>query len=453
MKLLLAADLHVGRGSSRLPEDLHREVRAVGAWDRVVELAIQRRVGAVLLAGDVVDQDAAFFEAVGPLERGMGRLAEAGIRTLAVAGNHDVDVLPRLADELDPEAFTLLGRGGCWGRATLHDGKGQPALHVIGWSFPQRSGNRSPLDDALPPRDVEHPDLPTLGLVHGELDTPGGAYAPLALAQLEAAPVAGWLLGHIHKPMLRAGAVGGARPWVLYPGSVQALDPGEAGLHGVWLTEVDRDSVPAPEPVGLSSVRYDMCEVVLDEEADTLDAVESRVWAGVRDAGEQARREGGDSLHHVALRLRVTGRCPASVASRVGEVVTRAVESLQHASGSVALHIERTIIDVLPTIDLEARAQDIFAPGPLATLLLELREADGPASPEARALLERVRVQMAKAANHPDYAALADGARDTAASASPDDARDVLRQQATALLTHLVAQQEEAATRHEPAQA
>ena len=66
----------------------------------------------MLLAGDVVEQEDDFYEAYGDLRRGVDRLAAAGVPVLGVSGNHDVQVLPRLADAVP--GFRLLGRGGAW---------------------------------------------------------------------------------------------------------------------------------------------------------------------------------------------------------------------------------------------------------------------------------------------------------------------------------------------------
>ena len=63
----------------------------------MVELAISEGVHAVLLAGDVIDQSNRIFESQGPLKRGVEQLAQAGVVTIAVAGNHDAKVLPQLA--------------------------------------------------------------------------------------------------------------------------------------------------------------------------------------------------------------------------------------------------------------------------------------------------------------------------------------------------------------------
>ena len=97
-----------------------------------VDFAIERKLDAVLFAGDVVENTNARFEAMLPLEESVRRLLDEGIQVIAVAGNHDVEALPRLAALID--GFTLLGAGGRWEARTLTKNQ-SPFAEVIGWSF------------------------------------------------------------------------------------------------------------------------------------------------------------------------------------------------------------------------------------------------------------------------------------------------------------------------------
>ncbi|MEX2501888.1 MAG: metallophosphoesterase, partial [Trueperaceae bacterium] len=227
MRLLLTGDLHIGRTSTRVPSELPQSDRsAAGAWNRIVRLATEEACDVVCLSGDVADQSNKFWEAIGPLEAGVTTLAEAGIQVVAVTGNHDHDVLPRLADQLPDGLLTLLGRGGRWERTTLEGDDGRPSLHLDGWSFPKARVT----DDPLAAYDLPHDGaVPTLGLVHGDLDLSTSPYAPLSRERLRRAAPDAWLLGHVHVPGLHDLDAGG---WALYPGSPQAQDPGEPGPPG-----------------------------------------------------------------------------------------------------------------------------------------------------------------------------------------------------------------------------
>ena len=231
IRILATADVHIGRRPTRLAnsDDAHR-FSAAHMWEAIVDRAIEEKVDLVALAGDVVDHDNRFFEAIGPLERGLASLASHGIPTFAVAGNHDFDVFPRVAEVVGSDCFCLLGQGGQWEETRFTTKAGQQ-LCFHGWSFPSAHVPTSPLADYR----LASTDVPTLGILHAEVDVPASPYAPVTRAELNSTGVTLWLLGHVHKPDYDK-AVGG--PPVLYPGSPQALDPGEGGPHGPWLIEI-----------------------------------------------------------------------------------------------------------------------------------------------------------------------------------------------------------------------
>ena len=111
VRILCIADVHLGRRPAHIPETI--DARALGpapAWHAFVRRAVELEVDAVALTGDVVDETNRFYEAFSVLQSGVKRLVDSGIPIFAVSGNHDFEVLPRLADRI-PE-FRLLGRGG-----------------------------------------------------------------------------------------------------------------------------------------------------------------------------------------------------------------------------------------------------------------------------------------------------------------------------------------------------
>ena len=139
VRILATADIHIGRCPTRVPDpEDARRFSCARMWHEIVERAIQEKVDLVTLSGDIIDHDNRFFEATGPLEAGLVKLAAAGIHTYAVAGNHDFDVLPRIVDAVGTDHFHLLGRDGRW-EQTEFIRDGQPLLRIHGWSFPAMS--------------------------------------------------------------------------------------------------------------------------------------------------------------------------------------------------------------------------------------------------------------------------------------------------------------------------
>jgi len=430
MKLLAAGDIHLGRASTRLPDAMPIDrARARDAWEALVELAIGDGVDLLLLTGDVTDQDNRFWEAVGPLERGLDQLHQAGVDVYAVAGNHDHQTLPRLAKTVGTEKLRLLGEGGQWQRRTI-ERDGRARLTLDGWSFPAEHVDRSPLIDYAPSADAP---APVLGMVHGDLDVTGSRYAPLASAELHAAKVDGWLLGHIHQPSLDAAP---GRPFVLYPGSPQALDPGEPGAHGAWRIDVTEGRVGEPRFVPLSTVRYEALEISL-EGVDERDEFDRAVYQRIREAAEPLVAASGERLACLSLRARLVGR--TALCAALPKLVAPLREGLADLQvGSALLDLERVTLEASPRIEMEPlRRDDRSALGELARLIGQL-ESDSPDEPTA-ALIRRTQRRITEARGERAFAGLPHEPADEAT------ARDYLLEQARLLLGALHEQLEEVA--------
>lgn len=85
MKILHTSDWHLGRGLHKY--DLHEEQRL--AIDFIVDQAIERKVAAVLIAGDVYDRPTPPVQSIRILQEAIERLDHAGITVVITAGNHD----------------------------------------------------------------------------------------------------------------------------------------------------------------------------------------------------------------------------------------------------------------------------------------------------------------------------------------------------------------------------
>jgi DNA repair protein SbcD/Mre11 len=389
MKVLCAGDLHMGRRPSRLPADAEPSITTTRGWATIVQRAIAERVQLVALSGDLVDRANRFGESVGPLEDGLRQLARHGIRTVAVAGNHDFDVLPQLADTLGPDAFRLLGRGGRW-EETIVESAGE-RLRIVGWSFPQEHVAENPMG-TYPWSGA--PTVPTLGLLHADLDVAGSRYAPVRLSDLQERQLELWLLGHIHVPRLVA-------PGVLYPGSPMAMDPGEMGAHGVWITDLGAGHQPRPTLVPCSPVRYDTIAVDLSG-CESEQDLNRTITNGIHDQAI-ALGASADGVRHLVLRVRLTGVTPLH---RVAMKVAAELQAgLNRMVDDMSVTVDRMIPALQAPHDLEALAEERNPAGTLARLLLALR--NNTPSTELDAALERARREAGDIATHRYYSPVA----------------------------------------------
>ena len=365
--ILFVGDVHLGRRPARVPDLASegidaRELSPRAAFEAVVREARARAVDAVVFLGDVVDREEHFLEAWGTLRQGVGELLADGIAVLAVAGNHDVVALPRLADEI--AGFRLIGRGGVWETVELARA-GAPFARLLGWSFPRARVDSSPLADLRPPaRD----GLCTLGLLHGELDASGGPYAPFARRELDAAGLDAWLLGHVHAPSREGLAQ--ARP-VGYLGSLVGLDPTETDVHGPWLARFGAGRAPALEQLALAPLVWLALELDVATLDDTADLPAALARALSERAGLERERLG--AARAVGCRLRLVGAHArkAELALRVRELRER-LDGVRPNFDGRAWFLERIEDASVPALDLAALARGDDPPGLLARRLLAL---------------------------------------------------------------------------------
>lgn len=427
MKILCTADIHIGRRASRLVGrvDDERRFTAAKAWMDIVDYAIDQGVNLLLLAGDVVDQDNRYFEAYGSLEEGLRRLASHGVRTVAVAGNHDLDVLPKLDRALESSNFHLLGRGGKWERHTIEE-DGEPILYIDGWSFPQQHVRNNPTHDYP---DIARDEVPVLVLLHADLDNAKSPYGPVFQTDFERYAADLWLLGHIHQSW-QGELHNGAK--FLYPGSPMALDPGEKGLHGPWLLELSGRSINLLAQIPLSRVRYEHFEISLD---GVEDETEFRTRITKLFSSQLAERiNDPGNLETVCTRLTLTGRTKLRYQSR-SQLSSELVNDLELTINGAMAIVEKIEDEARPDMDLQTLARESSPPGILASLLLEVES--GEFSDKGRQVLREIVGKLHEVHNSKPFGALA-------AEPAPDEevAKEYLYRAGLALLDALISQRE-----------
>ena len=424
VRVLATADIHIGRRPSRLASaETAARYSCAQMWFRIVERAIELDVDLVALAGDVVDHENRFFEATGPLEDGLIQLAEAGIPTYAVGGNHDFDVLPKIVDAVGSEWLHLVGRNGRW-EETVVERDGEPVLRVHGWSFPTATVASSPMDDYRLRADDS---LPTLGLLHADLDARHSDYAPVLREELLECPVSAWILGHVHRPRWEPPRTG---PGLLYTGSPQAMDPGETGPHGPWLIELRGPRRIGARQLAMSRVRYESVEVDLTGQTDR-DELESHLTASVGQYLADLDEETEEAIEQLSLRLILVGRTPLSAQL---EMLTRPmVEQFERRYRGMTARVDKITNETLPVLDLNELAEKHDPTGVLARTLIALQS--GEPSRETADLIRKAHGQMLDVHAAPAYSGLR--------SDAPPDAEDVRRtliRQGRLLLDTLLAQ-------------
>ncbi len=387
-KILHCADLHLDSPLRGLEADADAPAALIRGATRqaltnLVDFAIAERVAAVLIAGDLYDGEWQDWRTGTFLIAALQRLTQAGIRVVAISGNHDAEsiITRRLSW---PEGATMLptAKAGTVSIAPLN-------LHIHGRGF----ATRDVLENLLPSYPPRIEGGLNIGLLHtAATGRPGhAAYAPCTPDQMAALGYDYWALGHIHTREIL-----GRDPWIVFPGNLQGRHIRETGPKGATLITVTDGRITDVAPITLDAVRWAMIEPdvtgAADEEA-ALAIIRAALAAAIADAAPRL----------VAARLRVHGATAAHAAlirdpgETRGKIRTEAI----NAGGADALWLEEIRLDTqplaprAPATDMERLLLTQIAAPPAEATVAAMKDW-------AAALLEKyVPLRPALGADHP----------------------------------------------------
>ena len=248
IKILTTADLHLGKTSSSA-DTIGEHGTTRNTWLKLVDYAIENDCRIIVIAGDIVEQENRYFEAVSALEKGLDKLKKHDVSIVLISGNHDYNVLPQIIEGRGYDHVHLLGKEGKWDTCVL-DFEGLE-VQFVGWSFTGRTYRKDPLENF--DNTIIKSDLTTIGLVHGEYGLEESNYAPLSLSSLVDANIDAWVMGHIHKPEIFQNS----NPLIYYPGSPHALSSKEPGVHGPFVLKVSEYGIDDCNQIDFSPTRYE----------------------------------------------------------------------------------------------------------------------------------------------------------------------------------------------------
>ena len=350
MRFIHTADWHLGRtlrGRSRVEE-------LGAALDQLVDMAKAEEVDAVLIAGDIYDQRVLSADADKLVFETLLRMHSAGVRVVAVPGNHDsaprlgaiAPVLDYIGCSVVPEGAETSDRRACRSAG--------PRRFALSHSLPaSRSSPRAVSPTRLPSSPTSQPDTTNTTtawalcsphtrrasattqltscsrhiFVSGS--KPAGSErqitlgADYAISPMRLPATANYIaLGHIHRPQKVSGSPAEAR----YSGSLIQLDFGERGQDkGVLLVEATPGKPPKTKTLPITAGRQ-----LLDVET-TVDELETLA------------KEVGDAYLRVNLKTetpvpgladRVRGRAPKRTGRQARSSRTRGRGRKENVEGA-----------------------------------------------------------------------------------------------------------------------
>jgi DNA repair exonuclease SbcCD nuclease subunit len=377
-RFLHLADLHLETNFGGLPETRERlRAATFEAFERAVDHALEQRLHAVLVAGDLYDDAILSLKTELQLVSQIERLASQGIWFLACCGNHDPGAPHLRAANLgvageavgadDWRRRVHLFRQGVPEAVRVTDRSGNPVGIVVG------AGHESDrVEENLATRfpEIDEP-LPVVGLLHTFVDTPRATeshdrYAPSSARDYERLDYSYWALGHIH---IRQRAVEGLPAF--YAGNLQGRNPRETGAKGGYTVEAHRGAAAEPAFVPFARVRWE--RLAVDDLPDS-----SAAAVLVEDLARRIDALRGAGADEIAVRIELAGTSPLARALRDGDERSQIEEELAALTGALEVQLrthglsqpfDRTSLRESPTV--VSKALDLIEAAAGDPVLLE----------------------------------------------------------------------------------
>ena len=297
------------------------------AFERTVDLCLEERVDALMIAGDLYDGDLRSMKTAVFFGSRMRRLTETGIRVFVVRGNHDAESV--ITKHLSPQEGVHVFSGRGEARAMEDHGV---VVHGTSFARPQAP------ESLLPKFKGPVSGCVNIGLLHTSLSGAEGhdTYAPCSVRDLVGHGFNYWCLGHVHKRQVHARSP----CTVVMPGIPQGRDINEAGPKSVTLATVGDDGEIMIEERITSIAQFERVPVDVTGLSDWTDLLRA-VEVALGDA------RGAAVSDHLIARIEIAGTTP--LVSRLRRDDDLLLEEARQAAASLPrTAVEKVSVDASP---------------------------------------------------------------------------------------------------------
>ena len=348
VRIVHAADIHLDTPFRRHDADLRQKLQQAGraAFAAMVDLTLEERADALLIAGDLFDNEWLTIATERVLTRELARLTDAGVTVVYATGNHDPGRTNYRAAHIDWPSTNFHLQSSRSPRRIPIGGDGDRVGWVVAAGH-QTTHESINLAGTFPPAPGPQP---AVALLHADVggaqgaadDEAGNVYAPAALSDLDPS-YAYWALGHIHK---RQRLREDSPAW--YPGNLEGRDFGESGAKGALVVDLNPPEPPQVRFHPLAPVRWERLTVPVLSDANSIVDVQN----AVRVEFDRQQEADGNVLpgQEWVLRVELAGPCPLATVLRREDERAGLAEYLSESLG--ALDVEVRDVGLYPPIDL-----------------------------------------------------------------------------------------------------
>ncbi|MBN4074382.1 MAG: hypothetical protein COA82_10045 [Alkaliphilus sp.] len=265
-KFIHIADVHLDTHFLSKNEWLRERLRSSlrEAFKRVIDLCIEEKANALLIAGDLFDNDKLSFQTEQFLVDSFKRLEKNNIVVIYTTGNHDPGDATYRANNIKWSSNVRAIKNEDVEIVDIIDKKGKCIAKVVGVGHKTSKESRN-LIKKFPEKEV---GVTYIGLAHASVINAfevnkHDKYLPTSINDLESKNYDYWALGHIHKRQCISDL-----QEIHYCGNIQGRHPRETGIKGGLLVTIDNEVVSV-EFKQLSSIRWETITI------DTLAGMQS----------------------------------------------------------------------------------------------------------------------------------------------------------------------------------
>lgn len=344
------------------------------SFNNIVDLAIEKQVDCVVIAGDIYDSEDKSLRAQLRFRDGVVKLAESGIQTFAVNGNHDP--LRGWAAKIEwPAGMHRFSSESVECVPLLRSG--EVVANIYGISFAKRDVKEN-LALRFPKADQ---NVPAIGLLHANVggNTEHDPYSPCTVEDLSLAGMDYWALGHVHSYSI----LSRSNPSIVYPGCPQGKNQREIGPKGCCFVTLEHKHAPTIEFIPTDMIRY-KSEPLDVSSCSSIDDVLSLITERCKEISSELDKRVS------IIRLMLTGVTDLHKELQRGDSITGILEEIrrQFMGSDPLIWLDKLLLGTAGTYDLDSlrRGNDFIAD--IMSIFDALYDVKGEYSQELRQALE-----------------------------------------------------------------
>ncbi len=344
LKFLHIGDVHLDTSFYSKSEELRVRLREGirSAFSRAIDTCIDEGVTALLIAGDLFDNDKLSFRTEQFLVNEFNRLKEKGIRVFYATGNHDPGHISYRVNSIKWPDNVYLFKDDRVEVLDMMNSDTEMPYRIVSCGHKTNNEGRNLVKD-FPIKDSKTIHI---GLVHAMVTNAKGVskhdrYLPCTTEDMEIKCYDYWALGHIHKRQRVSD-----KAHIYYPGNIQGRHPRETEKKGGLMITIDENHDTNVEFKHLSTIEWHTLNIKgLDDIKEYMD-LKRYIGGLIKEYIEENSLSSRDLILRVELEGRAYLKNELSSKENVDEIAGELILDLDLLDLEIKADNLLTLIDI-----------------------------------------------------------------------------------------------------------